>query len=283
MRRLSPALIAIAADHGANYSSTIVTNGLRLTPVIALELETVHRVRAADVTLDGPQAVHDVRRHTKNGQPSFARILENLVAVSQMPGVTMQLSVRCNVDRHNADSVNDLIDLLRARGLHKRISLYFAPVYSWGNDADSDALAPHDFGDREIEWFARMHNQGFELDLLPRRRRIACLAVRRDGELTDALGNLFTCTEVSYVPTYGERNRFAVGTVDRGDVVSDPPFRRFNEEIASGEHPQCAQCRMLPVCGGSCPKQWSEGNLPCPPAKANMAERLALWYAIRQT
>lgn len=282
MRRLSPSLVGLAETRGATYSSTVVTNGLRLTREVAFELENVHRVRAAEITLDGPEAVHDRRRHVKNGKPSFARILRNLVAVSRTADITMHLSVRCNVDRRNADSVSDLIDMLQEEGLHRRISLSFAPVYSWGNDADAYALPPDEFGVREIEWFAQMHREGFDLDLLPGRQPIVCLAVHREGELTDAVGDIFNCTEVSYVPSYGQPNRYAIGTLDGDDVVGQPPFRQFNTEIAAGEHPQCGGCRMLPACGGACPKQWSEGNVPCPPAKANMSDRLALWYAIRQ-
>ena len=283
MRRLSPRLIELAERHGVGYASTIVTNGLRLTPQIALELERIHRVRAAEVTLDGPESVHDARRHTKNGKPSFSRILANLVALSRTSSLRMELSVRCNVDRRNVDGVSELIDTLRAEGLQRRVALSFAPVYSWGNDADALALPLAEFGAREVEWFAQMHDRGYDLDLLPRRRPIVCLAVRSDGELTDAYGDVFTCTEVSYVPAYGRPNRFAIATLDDGDRHSGPqPFRRFNHEIAAGEHAQCSACPMLPACGGACPKQWSEGRVPCPSTKVNLPERLALWYATRQ-
>jgi len=282
MRRLSPILVGLAQSCGVTYSSSIVTNGLRLTPEVALELEQTHRVSAAEVTLDGPEAMHDQRRQVKNGQPSFARIMRNLVAVSRMPEVTMHLSVRCNVDARNADSVDDLIDVLCGKGLHTRVSLHFAPVYSWGNEADARALDPDEFGAREVEWFAKMRNQGFELDLLPRRQRIVCLAVHRDGELTDAVGDIFNCTELSQVPAYGHPNKFALGTVEQSSGIRHAPFRNFNDEIASGQHPQCGACQMLPVCGGACPKQWSEERVPCPSTKTNMPERLTLWYATQQ-
>jgi uncharacterized protein len=31
---------------------------------------------------------------------------------------------------------------------------------------------------------------------------------------------------------------------------------------------------MLPVCGGSCPKLWREGYVPCPSFKYNWEDRL---------
>jgi uncharacterized protein len=36
---------------------------------------------------------------------------------------------------------------------------------------------------------------------------------------------------------------------------------------------------MLPVCGGSCPKQWLEELNPCPPTKLNIEDRLLLALA----
>jgi uncharacterized protein len=33
---------------------------------------------------------------------------------------------------------------------------------------------------------------------------------------------------------------------------------------------------FLPVCGGSCPKHWGEGDPPCPSYKFNIQQRLDL-------
>ena len=35
---------------------------------------------------------------------------------------------------------------------------------------------------------------------------------------------------------------------------------------------------MLPVCGGGCPKQWTEGRVACPTSKFNIQEKLILSY-----
>jgi hypothetical protein len=56
----------------------------------------------------------------------------------------------------------------------------------------------------------------------------------------------------------------------------------FNSRVAQGEYP-CSSCRMLPVCGGACPKKWLEGFEPCPSAKRNIKERLLLYYSQSRT
>jgi uncharacterized protein len=278
MRRMSPRLRAIAAESGLDYRAKIVTNGLLLSAAVARELVDDHAVEAAEVTLDGTAEFHDrrrIRKRTAGG--SFDRIFANLVDVANVPDLSLQLIIRCNVDRFNAEGVSPLIHLLAAHDLNRRASFYLAPIHAWGNDADQRAMTPSEFADREVEWLAEMIQMGFTVGLLPSRKPIVCMAVQRDAELVDATGGVFNCTEVSQVPYYGVPNRYAIGQIDSRDRTPNR-LPVFNEEVRAGAY-DCPTCPMLPVCGGGCPKQWHEGRAPCPSAKHNIAARLALFLA----
>jgi uncharacterized protein len=280
MRRLTPKLRALAEQHACAYAARVVTNGLRLKPDVARELADVHAVTHVDVTIDGPARFHDARRATKDGQPSFHTILTNLLALAEKPP-GFPLALRCNVDRNNAEAVPELIELLAGYGLHRFAQLYFSPVYAWGNDADAEAVDPDTYASQETEWLAQMMTAGFTVDLLPQRRRIVCLAVQPGARVTDAFGNEYNCTEVPYVPAYGSPNSYATGHVD-GRQAAAPFFREFNDNVASGKQAPCHACPVLPVCGGACPKAWSEGKPPCPSYKRNLTDRLLLSYAQRR-
>jgi len=278
MRAMSPLLQGAAEAGGCTYVAKIVTNGVLLTETTAVELVERHKVESAEVTLDGLAEHHDGRRFTKAGKPTFAQIFENLCAVAALPNLPLRLIVRCNVDRFNVEGVSPLMRLLANRGLQRRISFYVAPIHSWGNDADELAMSPEEFGSREIEWLAELLNLGFEAVLLPTRKPVVCMAVQRDAELVDASGDVFNCTEVSQVPAYGSPNVYAIGRVGVGPR-SESRLSMFNDEVLKGAY-GCPTCPMLPVCGGGCPKQWHEGRVPCPSAKFNAPERLALLYAV---
>jgi uncharacterized protein len=60
---------------------------------------------------------------------------------------------------------------------------------------------------------------------------------------------------------------------------SDPrpagEFDDWYDQVGSGAA-ACSRCPILPVCGGSCPKLWREGHLPCPSVRFNWAERMDL-------
>jgi uncharacterized protein len=283
MRRMSPHLRALAAEFGCRYACSITTNGLSLTDDIATELVRVHGVRAVTVSLDGLRDAHDARRPTKTGGRSFERILDNVLRLCRRTDLDIDIDVRANVDHRNADQVVPLLRLLADAGVQRRIRFYVAPVHSWGNDAHERSLSPEEFADAEIGWFAEMARLGFRVALVPELAPVVCIAVRPDSEVVDARGEVYNCTEVSYVPAYGVPNRFSVGHLETG---RDPDARQilgdFHDRVAAGAY-DCGTCRMLPVCGGACPKQWLEGRAPCPSAKRNIEDRLLLAFALSRT
>jgi uncharacterized protein len=286
IRSLTPALADLAGEFHCDYSARIVTNGVALGVDLARELVESLHVHEAEITLDGLQPIHDARRQTKTGKGSFQQIFRNIREVGF--ATTLRLVVRCNVDRSNVDGVAPLIEALAAAGLAGRISFYVSPVYSWGNDAHVAALEKEEYATLEIEWLALQLRLGFKVGLVPPRRKIVCMSVQPHAEVLDAYGNTFNCTEVPYVPAYGEPNLYAIRVSSMRSsermVGGKAPLRLrdFNMQLLNQEHTTCASCRMLPVCGGQCPKAWHEGHPPCPAAKVNMPQRLNLLFALAQ-
>ncbi len=272
---MTPRLIDLATAYGCRFDSAVVTNGLRLTTDVAARLEAL-QVSLVEVTIDGPARWHDRQRPYKSGRSSFERILRNVVDVAASRP-SFALSIRCNVTAASAPDVPALIDLLDALGLQDGVDrVYFAPIHSWGNDAQKLSLDRASFARAEAGWMARLLRLGFTPSTRPELKPIVCMATLPTAELVDAHGDIFNCTEVSYVPSYGTPNRYAIGDLARG---TDPQRRNllgdFNRRVEAGEVP-CRSCPLLPVCGGSCPKSWREGNSACPSFKWNLPTRLLL-------
>lgn len=279
IRALTPKLRQMAKRRGCHYEAKIVTNGLSLTDDRATELVSEHEIRFIEVTLDGTEQFHDMRRQQKNGLPTFSKIFGNIALLASRRDLDVEISIRCNVDEQNAEGVEPLIELLAEIGIQDRIKFYTAPVHSWGNRAHDCALPPDTYAQLEADWLARMIELGFQTSLLPGRKPIVCMAVTPNSEMIDAGGSVFNCTEVAHVPLYGQPNRFQIGDVGGPEI----PARRgilgdFNNKVRQSRY-LCSTCRMLPVCGGACPKQWLEGNEPCPSTKRNIEDRLFLEYA----
>ncbi|RME04652.1 MAG: radical SAM protein [Planctomycetota bacterium] len=261
MRDLSPKLKELAQDFECTYISRVVTNGISLTPKMAEDLIQKHNVYWIEVTIDGTEEFHNQRRPTKSGKGTFQTIFQNLIVVAKLD-LDFHLSIRCNVDRENHLSFLSLVEKLAEHHLQDRISVYAAPVHPWGNEAGKD-FTKEEFGQWELEYFAHMLEMSFSVSLLPKRSKITCMAVRSEEELVDAYGDLYNCTEVSYVPRYERedgKNIFAIGNIRKGvEKAKRERLSNFYHEIEEGLHP-CQSCLFLPVCGGACPKLWKEGK-----------------------
>ncbi len=281
MRSLTPRLKQVAEDAGCEYRASIITNGLAMSRKIGAELVNELHVVSITVSLDGTAQYHDARRHTKAGRPTFDKILANLAQLVETIGERpVEIKLRCNVDRENAPGVIPLLRQLHGLGIHRKIRFYVAPIHAWGNDAHLRSLDPAEFGKMEIAWFCEMARLGFDVSLIPTVQRIVCLAVQPQGTVVDARGTMYNCTEVSYVPAYGDPNVYAIGKVAEGEAgTTRARLADFNDHVEAGLY-DCSSCRMLPVCGGACPKEWAEGHKPCPSAKQNMADRLLLAVAL---
>jgi uncharacterized protein len=302
MRQLSPKLLTLADKYNVKYLSNITTNGISLSHDMVSELVKIHKIKKFQVTLDGTAEYHDTRRNTKQGKPTFKTIFNNVVNLAQREDLEeFDIVIRCNIDSRNRDGVLPLLQLIKQAGIHKRVIIDLVVVHDWGNNEDSPAI--EEFAAWEIEWFIKMKEMGFKLPaLLPSRRKILCMASSPDAELVDAYGNLFNCTEFSYVPEYEVASKigktsyvavfkidktspktpitniFTLGHVSTGETTNNRQILgQFNQKVQDGEYP-CSTCAMLPVCGGACPKLWLEGNQPCPTANYNIGERLLLEY-----
>jgi uncharacterized protein len=283
IQELTPRLQELAEKYGCGYSASIVTNGLSLKENIFLDLIHKYAVNTLEITLDGTAPFHDTRRHTKEGHSTFELIWKNLLAICTRPdfdALGVDITVRCNVDRRNVEGVSPLIELLATHGLQQKVNFYTAPIHSWGNDAHLLSLTKEEYADKEIDWIMEMAKLNFRLSgLIPSLKEIVCISVTPDAEVVDAFGNVYNCTEIPYVPVY-EGSAYVLDNLKQ--PMTDTPERRrafadWYERIETEDN-TCSNCRMLPVCGGMCPKSWEEGIPACPSNKINIEDKLILAY-----
>jgi len=271
-----------AKENNMTYEANIVTNGLALKEETFLNLMKLN-ITNIEITLDGTARYHDKRRYTKAKDETFGVIfnnMQNIFSRSDFASFACKFSIRCNVDRRNVSGVLPLIKLLHKNNIHQKISTFYPiGVYSWGNNAQEKSLTKEDFANLEIKWIIEMINRNFPISLLPERVKQVCMAVSPSSEIIDAYGNVFNCTEVPYVEKY-QSTAYLLGNIkDEVNISGNRSFSDWNDSILVDKF-DCHSCKMLPVCGGGCPKSWSEGMRACPPSKFNMSDKLRLLYEI---
>jgi uncharacterized protein len=278
---MAPKLMQLAEKYNCKYISHMTTNGMSLKKEIFFELNKIYKVNWFEITLDGTAEYHNAKRHTKEKYDTFDIILNNAESIVKseqfVPGM---LNIRCNVDRENHEGVSPLMKLLVEKEIFHKVKFYTVGVYSWGNDAHTTALKKEEYAEMEIGWLIEMFNYGKNLGIIPGVEEFACYALMPHTELYDAYGNVYDCSEIPLVPSYKEKNQLRLGTADHVGAfpLEDKQFYNWPERIKADKNLWCSKCKMLPVCGGSCPKQWHEGRPACPSFKFNMEDRIALTY-----
>ena len=280
IRYLSERFIDLSEQFGITYGATMVTNGLSLKEKIFTELVTKYKVNSFEVTLDGLSDTHDNRRFLKARKgKNFDLIVNNLEKIFNIPNyddLNAEISIRSNVDMNNPTSVEPLINFLSEKGFLQKISqFYVAPIHSWGNDAHLQSIEKEDFAKKEIDWYLHLISKGQLPNLLYPRKREVCMIVDPNAELYDADGNIFNCTEVSYVPSY-KGSDYELGNLKEDQLnYKNKPLLDWNDQILEKKYP-CGSCPILPICGGMCPKSWREDINACPSIKHNIKDRMVL-------
>lgn len=238
----------ICRERGVEYGAHLVTNGFFLDRP---KMEALRELGVSKVqlTLDGPPAAHDARRHLIGGRGTFARILENLEATADLA----DFQLRINVDARNALSALEVVEILVERGLAGKVRPYLAQIThdgaACGNILEF-CYSNDDFAKMEVEIYREAAKRGLPLARYPFRIAGAfCTADRANGFVVSPTGALFKCWhEVTMSPEK------SIGSLLDAE---QQPFQKINEDrwlnwdalSKSG----CRSCEVLPLCHGGCP------------------------------
>jgi uncharacterized protein len=258
-------LYEMCGRHGAKMFCSIVTNGLLLSRE-RIEQAREAGIRQIQVTIDGAAEVHDQRRQLRNGQGTYRQVLDRLLQIKD----AIDVRLRINVDRRNADTLNQLHEVLRSYGLTE--NAYLAPVVAYTPECgrkQSDVMCGGEFGKAVIEGKDHIPDDYFADRLTP--GTMPCTAPSASTFVFGPRGHVYRCW---HDLDYAER---AIDHVIDG--TGSPSRRLFWLTYDPLSDPECADCPVLPLCLGGCPEQRRVGIHPpqcCSPLKDHLAA-----YALR--
>lgn len=279
IERLQTRLLELAARRRAQIvPGTIITNGYLLDAAMARRLKEL-AIPIAQVTIDGPEAIHDRRRKLRNGKGTFRRIIENLGEAAEI----LSINVRINVDRGNIESAYEVMELLQREGILPKVKVHFAQVTSGGDTCANirdRCYTDLEFSNIQAALYRRLLELGIDRVEYPQ----ALGGGGFCGALADSYysiapnGLIFRCWE--------ELSTDPANSV--GDIFSTPPTdtQRANLQSYRSFDPfkfsECFECNVLPLCGGGCPLRAKEKTDKvrgeCVPWRFNLAEMIELSY-----
>jgi uncharacterized protein len=143
VEEISAHIVTAAADAPTlQYMSDMTTNGYLLGAPVAERLAELG-VRSYQISLDGPEAVHDTTRVRANGGSSYRQIWQNLLALRDS-ALPIGVILRCHLTPANLPSMPDFLAEVRDTFLDDdRFSVSLKPVERMGgpNDGTMDVLS----------------------------------------------------------------------------------------------------------------------------------------------
>ena len=273
---LAPFFVETAEKHSLSYHSHMTTNGYLLTPEIAEKL-FAWRINNFQITLDGAAAQHDCSRPTRNGEGTFARILENLKALHERTDA-YSVDLRVNFDRNNYPHLGELLDLIEQefKG-DSRFRMRFRAVGQWGgpNDEHLNVCGTDESRQLKVELRAEARRRGLKVSDDIRDIKVGsevCYAARPYNFIVGASGKLMKCTV-----DLDNHDRNVVGHLtDEGELVLDQDKLALWTEPAFEQDKKCHKCVVLPACQGTfCPLIRIETNQsPCTPLRRTLKAEL---------
>jgi len=274
IERLSSRFLEICASGSTKYGAGIVTNGYFLDAEVSKRLSQLGVVDA-QVTVDGPADIHDLRRPLDGGGRTFEKIMANISEAS----AHLKIQVRMNVDDENRSRILDLLDLLGTAGLKERLGFYLGQTYPYTNVCQGVAalcLKDDDFSLLELETALEMTKRGFVSHPTPRSKNVYCMAESPCSYGITPNGGLVKCwNEVS-------NPEAEVGHLLRPETERMRENRRrwLGRDVFESE---CRDCLSLPICMGGCPYIHRQtGALHCLDWKHHPEECLVFYYYLRK-
>lgn len=231
---------------GVELQSSIVTNGWHLDAEMAQRLVDAG-VPVAQVTIDGPPDVHNVRRPHLNGGETFERIIANVAEAADI----MQIVIRVNADATNIDRVPELIERFDDAGLAGRVKIYLGKIDPVAHNPlapsasyDAPCHSLDEFSDARAAFDQLARSHGFEAGGLPAALANPCTAIRTNELIVGAKGELWKC-----IDNAGDDDEI-VGTIFEVGAFNSRVKRWFDYDPFADD--DCMNCVALPVCMGGC-------------------------------
>ncbi|MCL6472569.1 MAG: SPASM domain-containing protein [Firmicutes bacterium] len=242
---------------------SIVTNGVHLdkfTDILSANKDIIHSIQ---VTLDGPQEVHDKRRKSASGRGTFEAVNRS---ISDLLDMGIETTIRINVDLQNINTIPQLFTHMQINGwlAKPNITCNLSPIQDHAQENKYGYLLPEDeLVSKIFDLFKK--NPGFEKVFhLNMFRTIAhirsvlssgkpiqplfhyCEADNLENIVFGPDGYIYACTEVM-----GSGRKFAIGKFRPTLKVYDKAIDMWSRRSVLTMK-KCRQCNIALLCGGGC-------------------------------
>lgn len=267
---LSDSFLHSCKRMGVTYNSGITTNGYLLTEEVVDSL-LQRKVSSYQITLDGPENVHNKNRSLAGGGETYRKILNNLAALRNRPE-NFSVKVRVNFSAQHTlplmkEFLGEVYSLFQGDA---RFDLHFHPVGKWGgsNDSSLAVCEARDVGEVRTGLMKEALELGFPSQMAKQHLRPhgnVCYASKETSIVVGSDGAVYKCT----VAFDDQLNHVGRITGDGQLVINQARWDLWTK-LDGKNVSKCTACSFSPACQSrGCPLvAIRRKEPPCPITKA---------------
>lgn len=226
-------------DEGIEFTSSMISNGYLLDEEMAEKAKNLWKLQSIQITLDGTEEVYNrVKAYKAVTDSPYRTVLRNIGYLLERE---IRVSVRMNLDRHNAEDLRDLIDELAERFEGQKLfSCYVHPLfdncgYETVEHSDDDRLWLWAEQKRLNERIREKTGKFESRKSFPSLAVSHCMADNNVSAIIGPDGNLSKCEHTT---------EDVFGNLDEGwtDKASLEAWKETKE------YPECPGCALFPSC-----------------------------------
>lgn len=266
---LSDSFINSCKNKAISYTSSMSTNGYLLTPKTVDSLLKC-KIKRFQVTLDGPESIHNTNRKLIDGGKTYKRIFDNLTKMRDRND-DFFIRIRVNFNNDSVSSIKRWLDeeITPLFSNDPRFALGFNNITKWGgpNDAtlnvcDSVSASIHKTQFTVMSQICNFSDQLIKEMLMPHGN--VCYAGRDSSIIVGSNGVIYKCTLAFDDPRNIVGNLTTDGQLQINQTLWDQ-WTKLNDKDTTW----CGVCSFYPPCQGrKCPLVAMNQKRPvCPMTK----------------
>lgn len=231
-------ITTILRDGGQQFTTTFTTNGYLFDKDLILKAKNIWNTVDVQITIDGTENVYNkVKNYIYKNTNPYKKVLNNIATLLNN-GISV--SIRMNLDFHNADNLKQLVVELKNRfGNHPNLGLYAWPIFEDDTNVKTEEEHKLIF-DKLAELESVMLDNGFYRGTMPSGELMykQCMADSGSSVMIAVDGRLGVCEHFIDTNFWGH--------------VDNPSKKDFNELKCWKEYEKpldiCQDCPIYPSC-----------------------------------